>query len=204
MQQYERSNIEAQQRTSAAIARASSTRRVLVDRRLYRPSTQYPVSGTAAKSLPAAAARQPQHGSQTPPFATAVRDILTDQCTTRLQEDVMTNETPRPPNISPTARSRARVPARAAAAATARNTTQATRIALAHRSAAQLAASLMLERVRMRASRSWESALNPAMPQTDWLAATEEDLMAWLRAGGFAAVNDASRAAGDRPTKTAA
>lgn len=112
----------------------------------------------------------------------------------------MTNETPRQ-GIAP-ASARAHPPAGRAARTTPRATSKATRIAMAHRSAAQLAANLLLDSMRSRAGRGWESALCPEMPQTGWLAATEHDLMAWLDAGGFAAASESAPV--DAQTKTAA
>jgi len=111
----------------------------------------------------------------------------------------MTNETPRQ-GIAP-ASARARPPVGRTARSAARAASHATRIAMAHRSAAQLAADLLVDRIRARAGRGWESALCPEMPQTGWLAATEHDLMAWLDAGGFAA---GERALAGTQTKTAA
>jgi len=111
----------------------------------------------------------------------------------------MTNETPRQAIASGSAR--ALPPAGRTARSTARAASHATRIAMAHRGAAQLAADLLVDRIRARAGRGWESALCPEMPQTGWLAATEHDLMAWLDAGGFAA---GERAPTGAQTKTAA
>jgi hypothetical protein len=117
------------------------------------------------------------------------------------QENVMTNETPHEGNLSaagrasPTAGRTSRKPAKPA--------TLSTRIAMAHRAAAQLRANLLLNRVRIRAGRGWESALCPTMPQSGWLAATEHDFMAWLDAGGFAAPGELPTAPGVE-TKTAA
>ncbi|GGY75166.1 hypothetical protein ACFFTM_00200 [Pseudoduganella plicata] len=76
-------------------------------------------------------------------------------------------------------------------------------MAIAHRTAAQLAANLLVNRVRLRAGRDWESALCPAMPQSGWLAATEHDLMTWLDTGGFAA-GELPPAGVGAQTKTAA
>jgi hypothetical protein len=118
------------------------------------------------------------------------------------QENVMTNETPR--------QEIARFGARAhpatgrTARTTARGETQATRMAMAHRTAAQLSANLLLNRARTRAGRTWESAMCSAMPQSGWLAATERDFMAWLDAGGFAAAGELPPAGAGAKTKTAA
>lgn len=112
----------------------------------------------------------------------------------------MTNETPRQGIASGSAR--AQPPVARTARTTVRAATQASRIAMAHRSAAQLAANLLLDRLRARAGRGWESAICPEMPQSGWLAATEHDLMAWLDAGGFAAASEPAPAGAQ--TKTAA
>ena len=114
----------------------------------------------------------------------------------------MTNETPRQGIAQDGARAH---PATGRAArTTARATTQATRVAMAHRTAAQLSARLLLNRARTRAGRSWESAMCPTMPQSGWLATTERDFMAWLDAGGFAAAGELSSAEAGAKTKTAA
>lgn len=112
----------------------------------------------------------------------------------------MTNETPRQGIAPGSAR------AHSAVGSTVRTTARAailnTRLAMAHRSAAQLAANLLLDRMRARAGRGWESAMCPEMPQSGWLAATQHDLMAWLDAGGFAATGEPAPTGAQ--TKTAA
>lgn len=112
----------------------------------------------------------------------------------------MTNETPR--QATTPANARPHSPGSSAARATGA-ATQATRVAMAHRTAAQLASKLLLTRVRTRAARGWESALCPAMPQSGWLDATEHGLMTWLDAGGFAA-GELPPAGVGAQTKTAA
>ena len=107
----------------------------------------------------------------------------------------MTNETPR---RGVATRADLGRPARTTPAAA-----QAARMAMARRSAAQLAANLLLDRARRHAGRGWESAMCPAMPQTGWLAATEHDLLAWLDEGGFTA-GEVPPAGMDAQTKTAA
>lgn len=83
-------------------------------------------------------------------------------------------------------------------------TIQATRLAVARGAAAELAASAILSRARLRSLRTWESCTVPTMPQTDWLARSEEDLTAWLNAGGFAGGNQLPPAGMGFSTKTAA
>jgi len=109
----------------------------------------------------------------------------------------MTNETPRQ-GVATATRADLGRPAHTTPAAA-----QAARIAMARRSAAQLATNLALDRARRHAGRGWESAMCPAMPQSGWLAALEHDLMAWLNEGGFAA-GKVPPAGIDAQTKTAA
>lgn len=114
----------------------------------------------------------------------------------------MTNETPRQETAPAGIRTRSTIGR--AGRKTAHAANQATRVALAHRTAAQLSANLLLNRVRTRAGRGWESALCAAMPQSGWLAAVEHDFMAWLDAGGFATAAELPPAGVGAKTKTAA
>jgi hypothetical protein len=100
-----------------------------------------------------------------------------------LQEDAMSNESPR---------------------ASHEKTIMAVRIAVARGAAAQLTTNAALNRIRLRSLRTWESCTVPAMPQTDWLASSEDDLTAWLNAGGFASGNELPPSGVGSPTKTAA
>ncbi|WEF33176.1 hypothetical protein [Pseudoduganella chitinolytica] len=83
-------------------------------------------------------------------------------------------------------------------------TIHATRLAVARGAAAQLAAAAGLNRIRLRSLRTWESCTVGAMPQAAWLASSEEDLTAWLNAGGFASGNELPPSGVGYPTKTAA
>lgn len=80
----------------------------------------------------------------------------------------------------------------------------AARIAVARGAAAQLTTAAVLNRIRLRSLRTWESCTVPAMPQTAWLASSEDDLAAWLSAGGFAGGNELPPSGIGCPTKTAA